>query len=221
MKINADEYINKKFGRLLIKKIAASTNQRRQRLASCLCDCGKECTHSIYQILNGHCQSCGCLKKEMEKSGVIRKNIPNKQSNYTQFVGQKFVSLLVLDIEGIYFICKCKCGNESKFKARDVISGRKSSCNNSKCYKKPVDNSHLIGQKFNMLTILELNGAWATCKCDCGKIARAKHYRLKKGHSKSCGCAKYKKDPEVKKKKSATNQSSQKFTQTNILLFCQ
>lgn len=51
----------------------------------------------------------------------------------------------------------------------------------------------LTGQKFGRLTVLApaanagSRTAWL-CQCDCGKKTVVKTYRLRSGHTKSCGC---------------------------------
>lgn len=49
---------------------------------------------------------------------------------------------------------------------------------------------NLIGQKFNRLKVLKrVDNKWE-CKCDCGNIVFINTYKLKSGHTKSCGCYK-------------------------------
>lgn len=53
----------------------------------------------------------------------------------------------------------------------------------------------LVGQKFNMLTVLEKapsrnNNVMWLCKCDCGNTTEVSTYSLRTGHTKSCGCLK-------------------------------
>jgi hypothetical protein len=63
-------------------------------------------------------------------------------------------------------------------------------------FEKMPDNpffKNLVGQKFNMLTVVgyagrvKKNQFWY-CKCDCGGMTRTKTYSLQKGKAKSCGC---------------------------------
>lgn len=53
---------------------------------------------------------------------------------------------------------------------------------------------NLLGKKFNRLTVVRMFPlkirkvtAWE-CICDCGKITKVIGYKLKNGHTKSCGC---------------------------------
>lgn len=49
----------------------------------------------------------------------------------------------------------------------------------------------VIGQKFGKLTVLEdLGGGKILCKCDCGTIKKYDKYKVRTGHTKSCGCLK-------------------------------
>ena len=47
-----------------------------------------------------------------------------------------------------------------------------------------------IGQIFNRLTIVKLEGSNATCLCVCGAQTTIPIYRLYSGNTKSCGCLK-------------------------------
>lgn len=59
---------------------------------------------------------------------------------------------------------------------------------------------NLLGQKFGRLTVIKRvtndkkgDSCWL-CKCECGNETIVKGYRLKNGHTRSCGCAKRKFD---------------------------
>ena len=59
---------------------------------------------------------------------------------------------------------------------------------------------NLLGQNFGRLTVIERvandkkgDSCWL-CKCECGNETIVKGYRLKNGHTRSCGCAKRKFD---------------------------
>ena len=70
--------------------------------------------------------------------------------------------------------------------------------------KKIIFDKTLIGQKFNSLTIIDIDLQVGVrkriiCKCECGNIIRG-HYRdIVSGKLKSCGCLK--KEPLNKYKK--------------------
>lgn len=52
---------------------------------------------------------------------------------------------------------------------------------------------NLKGRKFNKLQVIDFYGnkkgrTYWKCKCDCGKVCILEAYKIKSGHTKSCGC---------------------------------
>lgn len=45
-----------------------------------------------------------------------------------------------------------------------------------------------IGEKFHKLVVAEIDGAKATCICECGNKKIVDIYLLRRGNNKSCGC---------------------------------
>lgn len=109
-------------------------------------------------------------------------------------VGRRFDHLEILNyIETTptgrhVFTCKCDCGNESVRTSQYLNSKVTHSCG---C----MDYPELIGQKFNQLTVLKFAGFnkdgrhLYLCECDCGNKSTVALKALKKGTTKSCGCA--------------------------------
>jgi len=65
---NIDSLLGQRFGRLtVIKDTGRSKNESRIWL--CRCDCGKTCEATADCLKREHTKSCGCLKREVEKSG--------------------------------------------------------------------------------------------------------------------------------------------------------
>ena len=111
--------------------------------------------------------------------------------------GQRFGMLIVLheaDRKGkngeLYWHCRCDCGNEKDFIGQNLKKGFTKSCG---CTKGAIIGEDLTGQRFGMLTVLERseqkNYYWL-CRCDCGKTVEVQVYKLKTGHTQSCGCMK-------------------------------
>lgn len=110
-------------------------------------------------------------------------------------INQKFGKLTVLEETqnrasngSILWKCECECGNIVFSTGSDLKSGRRVSC--GKCPK----YENLIGQKFNLLTVIadthtKINGkeVWE-CQCECGNIIKVHSANLKNGSVKSCGC---------------------------------
>ena len=61
-RINIDEYIGKKYGRLTIVEHLGMISGKRKFL--CRCDCGGESAVNLCKLKNGHTKSCGCLRSE-------------------------------------------------------------------------------------------------------------------------------------------------------------
>lgn len=62
-KIDVNEYIGNKYGRLTVVEYLGMIDGKRKYL--CRCDCGNERTLPIYDLKSGHTKSCGCLMREM------------------------------------------------------------------------------------------------------------------------------------------------------------
>lgn len=60
----AESHIGEKYGRLLISGLCDPI-KNEDRVAICLCDCGKEQRTRLAPILAGRVKSCGCLSREL------------------------------------------------------------------------------------------------------------------------------------------------------------
>lgn len=63
-RINPDEYIGKKYGRLTVVEFVGR-NKYSNVLYRCMCDCGEECVAVFTKLKGGYTKSCGCLRMEM------------------------------------------------------------------------------------------------------------------------------------------------------------
>lgn len=109
--------------------------------------------------------------------------------------GQRFNKLVVLKETNerasngsILWECKCDCGNIILTTGSELRSGKRVSCGKCPRYE------NLIGQKFNLLTVIadthtKINEkeVWE-CQCECGNIVKVHSANLKNGSVKSCGC---------------------------------
>lgn len=109
--------------------------------------------------------------------------------------GKKFGKLTVVKNTGekrntsYVWICKCDCGREKAATARDLNSGRVTSCGCEKGFRR-----HLEGCRFGKLEVIKDSGKkqnhktmWL-CKCDCGNICKVRTDSLTSGNVISCGC---------------------------------
>lgn len=109
--------------------------------------------------------------------------------------GQRFGRLTVLEEgkhtqSGIYWKCRCECGNIKEVRGRELRNGLIKTCGCGLAWNK-LD---LKGKRFGRLVALEecgrANGLvlWK-CQCDCGNTSFVRASALKSGHIQSCGCA--------------------------------
>lgn len=65
-----EDYINKKFNKLILKEILYNPNARRKfEYGIFECDCGNSKNIHITNVVTGRIKSCGCLQKSSIKSG--------------------------------------------------------------------------------------------------------------------------------------------------------
>ena len=113
--------------------------------------------------------------------------------------GQRFGRWLVLEgyrktKSGYKWKCRCECGVERFVLARNLKSGVSQSCGCLNREKVRALGSHLQGQTFGDLTVLEqaehVSGKslrWK-CKCVCGNECVVTSSRLLTGKKTHCGC---------------------------------
>ena len=168
------------------------------------CEC-KKC-NSIFHTASQNIpkiKSCGCSRR---------------YKNAEQEIGNKYGRLTIIDIDwdktqqkydegcqlGVFYKCKCECGNVNTYRLNSIKFGHTKSCGCSK-FNNPLIMEDLTGQKFGRLTVInrdlerdekELrqgkrrgNVHWL-CRCDCGneKLSSVTGWQLKSGHTQSCGC---------------------------------
>lgn len=112
-------------------------------------------------------------------------------------VGKKFgrldvISLIKLNKRGLYYHCKCSCGNEVNVLRSSLLSGMTRSCGCLQKDKCSTNDADVISKKFNKLTVISFafvkkHRKYYNCKCDCGKMTTARISDLRNGHKKSCG----------------------------------
>ena len=73
MSLKAEQFVGKRFCRLLVVKQAPSRDKRTRWW--CLCDCGVQKEMSSKNLLNGHTRSCGCLQREKVRANKCRKGL--------------------------------------------------------------------------------------------------------------------------------------------------
>lgn len=189
--------INQKFGRWTVIGdciIFKNRSNRNERKWLCRCDCGTERYVLERSLICGRSQSCGCIGIENS----------SKSAAYN-LKGQIFGDLKVLNKAeeqhrdtrgGVWWTCRCSCGNTCDVLASLLITGKKTHCG---CKTEPKNYFHkdITGQTFNYLTALyptqqrTYKGAvvWH-CRCVCGKEIDVSYNELVYTNLQSCGCKK-------------------------------
>lgn len=210
------ELIGQTFGELTILKIVDSKeNSKLVRRCECRCSCGKITKPRIVAVMNGCIRSCGHLKKK----------------DYTQYIGQTFGDLTILDVTYSNskvnhrpireFECSCSCGEKVNKNLYSVLNGKTKSCGHllgksGRGGRKRKDYTQYIGQTFNELTILNVKKEkgkssiiWKfECLCSCGEKVVKRANQVLSGRARSCGHL---------KKKDYSNLIGQKFGELTIL----
>ena len=172
----------------------------------CRCDCGNLKSVYPYNVKRGLTQSCGCLH-----SKIVSDKLTNDLTNqrFGKLVVQKR-DLTKAKSKGVYWICKCDCGNETSVISHSLTDGTTNSCG---CLKRELTSRNLSlkleGEKFGKLTVIKRNGTFVSsngtqysqwlCKCECGTNKIIKGHDLIRGSVTSCGCTISRGEEEIRK----------------------
>jgi len=118
-----------RFGKLVAIKLTSKKSpniKSKSRYWLCQCDCGKQTVVSYSCLVTGKTISCGCAQKEIvkENNKKLIKDLTGKIFGYLTVIKQDNNP----NLKGVYWICKCKCGNIVSVRARSLSSNRTLSC---------------------------------------------------------------------------------------------
>lgn len=124
--------------------------------------------------------------------------------------GQVFGRLTVLEeapapseyltYKGLWYRCRCQCGNEAVVRRSCLIEGKTKSCG---CLRRETSRNNAMtkthkkiekGAVFGRLTVIRETEERAfgnvvyECRCQCGNITHVRGSLLRSGNTKSCGC---------------------------------
>ena len=117
MRARYEDLTGKRFGKLLVSRMAPKRSGTGQVLWECLCDCGNAIVAPTGQLKAGYRKSCGCLSSPPLKN----------------WVGRKFGWLTVTAYDGKrggkhFWKCSCDCGNETTVCQSNLKNGHTISC---------------------------------------------------------------------------------------------
>lgn len=174
-------------------------NAKGERKWLCRCACGTERYVVERSLKHGGSLSCGCIRKENAKKSVAH-----------DLTGKQFGELVVLHVAeyqrkngGVWWTCRCACGNEYDVPGSLLVTGRRTNCNNP--IHKKYFSKDISGQRFKMLTALyplpergRRGGVMWRCRCDCGNEVDVLYNHLVYCNMVSCGCKKAEHDQSLR-----------------------
>lgn len=181
------------------ESISTSVSNKSSQKWLCRCDCGTERFVTEQALKYGSSQSCGCLRKERTTNSIAH-----------DLTGQTFGELTVIGRSdhqkkngGVWWHCKCSCGNTYDVPGTLMVTGRRTHCPD-RIHKRNYASVDITGQKFGRLAALyptdERDGKgfviWH-CRCDCGTELDVSYNILMYTHNQSCGCRKKEHDKEL------------------------
>lgn len=157
-----------RFGKLIVVKRAGSSNSGGA-IWECQCDCGNIAyVRSDCLTRKNGTKSCGCIS--VDNAGKLNKGKIMRED----LTGRKFGRLTVIEFShkeknGVYWKCRCDCGNVKAIKAYSLKSGASKSCG---CYnKEPARGLNYKHGKTNT----RLYRIWKNMKERCGNPSN-NHY---------------------------------------------
>lgn len=122
-----------RYGRLTVVEQAKTHVTPRGRnvyMWRCVCDCGKESIVSTSALRSGDTKSCGCLQRERAH-----------EASFIDISGNRYGRLVAINPirknNGIYWVCKCDCGNTTEVLPQHLNRGLIRSCG---CLRKDVSS---------------------------------------------------------------------------------
>ena len=132
-KIDTDELIGKRFGKLTVAKYSGYRNGKYYY--ECSCDCGRSVSSHRGRLLSGGSTSCGCDREW--------------HPDPAKFIGRRFGKLVVKEDLGTswkegshrrYYNCICDCGGSIETTRTRLLNGEVSTC--GKCSEIVADGDH-------------------------------------------------------------------------------
>lgn len=173
------------YSMLLLKRLPKKDVQYKGLFKCAYCE--NTFVANISDVARGKRKSCGCqdfhkmnlVGKQFGRLVVLRKALPKEIHKKTQ---------------GVYWYCKCECGNFTVVRTTQLVNGKTKSCGCLAREQSAKRNRiNLIGQKFYKLTVIEDTGKRNSkqgiiykCQCECGNFKDVSTQHLKNGNVTCC-----------------------------------
>lgn len=130
---NCIDITGNQYGELTVlgrDKIEEEKHNKHDTYWRCKCSCGNEISVIKDSLMNGRTRSCGCLRKKVAASQMSKISA----SRFIDETGNKYGKLTVIQKDssvpnrGVYWLCKCDCGNFITVSGRSLRAGNTQSC---------------------------------------------------------------------------------------------
>ena len=195
--IRNDVYPGARIGRWTVLA-DQKTDRRGEALRLCKCECGTYRFVRERALRYGESGSCGCAQQEASRGQAY------------DLTGRTFGDLKVLGRSnkrqpgrGVWWWCKCKCGNICEVTATAMVTGKRTHCGCRKDLKRYA-HADITNRTFGRLTALypteqrDSRGSviWH-CRCACGQELDIPYNWLMYDNIVSCGCQKREHDQKL------------------------
>ena len=123
------------FERLTV--LSRAEKQGGMRMWLCQCSCGVERAIRDAHLKKGITKSCGCLSRDVQ--------VGKAKERAGSVIGRKINQWDVLSLSprrakqgGVYFNCRCVCGQEREVAGDGLLAGRSKSCGSCGVHQKPI-----------------------------------------------------------------------------------
>jgi len=193
-KIRRDDLTGKPFGRLVVKEFSHKVGN--ELYWKCDCECGtKDVIVSAGALRSKHTQSCGCLQKEIA-SELARKRNLGKFKDLSKYKFERLKPIKIVKVKDgyAYWECLCDCGETTVVRNTYLTDGGTKSCGCLRTDELQSRREDITGKNFGtFLTATSYHGyingrtLW-NFRCVCGEDVVIDPYKVKTGHTTSCGC---------------------------------
>lgn len=166
----------------------APNNARGHTFWRCKCECGNEKDIFAGHLVNGSNKSCGCLKKEVNRSRSD--DITGMTFGRLKVTG---LSKNVTSRNTALWDCVCTCGNKVTKSASALRTANTRSCGCLAKEYKEKDIVNITGLRFGIMTVVgrdetRSGKTYLYCVCDCGNAISISSSYLKRKITRCCGC---------------------------------
>lgn len=159
----------------------------------CRCECGTERYVAERSLRYRTSKSCGCFRKEKLQEVL---SIADIEGNTYGELTVLYKAETKRKNGGVWWTCRCSCGNLYDVPGSLLITGRRTRCNGS-AHEKNYTSVDITGKRFHDLTALyplksrdKRSSVMWHCQCDCGNEVDISYNNLVYCNIKSCGCRK-------------------------------